>query len=297
MKIFLCAALVASLFVFNSCNVSTGTSNDLANGVSYTYSGVSIDRWRFTSGGVELPSNEVVYGQNFTFNLVGVNGFPEAGGKIKLQASLRILDKSGKVILENADLFKEDNDNGGLEAEKVKGELSLFVTIGSPLKVNEKYTAEFSIKSPDGKSEIKGSWKMQTVLPYGCRLTSNGIACEGVIFFTEPGKRILKDNILGTPEKLSCSFFNISGMNEENGMFFPDASIVVNDKEGKAVYNFPNLFEEYPDGVAKEDISSELPLSVSFGKEMVKGKQYTCIFTVVDRKSNGKVTSEMDFTW
>ena len=293
-KLILPAAALLLLFL-NSCSVANGAYADATNGVSYTYKGISVGSYSFTSNDKKLDKNEIPYENKISFNLKDLKGFKIKGGKFFVDCTFKMKDKDGKVMLENADMFKEINEQGGLS----EGEnLALAVTTGDPLKVNSTYTCEFTIKDKNNpSSEISGTYQIKTVLIKGCTYTENGISSDGPWFKTKPDDKILSDNNIGEPEKIYCFFRNTSGLIDMNGMVFPDASVVLKDGSGKVLSEFLDLFKDYPDGVSQKDMNEIFDLNFTVGTLLAKGKNYTLEFNLKDKKGTGSMGTTLSFTW
>ena len=152
-KIILITALL-SLIVLNSCDVAKGKFADVSKGYSYSYDGLTITSVEYYSGETPLSKNEIPYGGEIGVRLNGMNGFKVTNSKVMLLGTLKVKDKNGKVILENTDLFKENNDAGGLDLEKASGYIYLHISCASPLKLNESYTTEFSLKDKNSAAFI-----------------------------------------------------------------------------------------------------------------------------------------------
>lgn len=140
-------------FIFNACSFSVGTNKDLMsglklsnNGLSYTEGYLSIDNAKLSSN--EFPMDKVVY---LFFD--GVEGFTEAEGKVYPGASMVITDESGNKVLEVADLFEQYAESGVSVADTKQ--LSLKLTIGSPMEAGKKYLWKSKIWDKKGEAAIE----------------------------------------------------------------------------------------------------------------------------------------------
>jgi hypothetical protein len=288
---------IPALLLLYSCKPSSGDLKDEKLGINFNYKNVSIGDFGYKIGERKLSTDEVPYGSDVTFWITGLKGLEEKNGKIILKVSIKVKDKEGKVLLEDGDLFKSDNDDGGVEAARVRHELALYFSTGSPLRVNQQYTAEFSVKDNSGKSEISGTYKIKTVPVEGSTYTENGLSSDGPVFIASPKEEVLTDNKPRNPEKITCYFHNFSGLVSEEGTVWPDAWVSVKDESGKLVYEFKDLFADYPDGVTEESVKDNMSVSITFGSEMKKGTKYTCEFGVKDKRGTGSLLSTYTFKW
>jgi hypothetical protein len=89
----------------------------------------------FIMSGVPLGANFVHDGDELDFVLTGVTGFTVQEGHIKLGAGMTVKDKTGDVILEYTDVFKDDDTNDPKEAET----LHMTLNVDDPMTPGNTY--------------------------------------------------------------------------------------------------------------------------------------------------------------
>lgn len=155
--IFFIAMAAAGLFALNACNESFGGSagikKDLTTGLSSSYKNMEPQKVFLVMNGEELNHTDIPLGEKFYVINDNVKGLTEKDGKVSVGCSLQIIDKKGKVLLDETDLFRNadifDRDSATV--------LRCGVTTGNPMQWEENYDVhvKFWDKYGDGNIENK----------------------------------------------------------------------------------------------------------------------------------------------
>lgn len=127
-----------------------GINKDLTTGLSTTYKGLSPERSYLLMNDEELNHTDIPIGEKFLLINKGVKGFKEKNGRIAIGCSLSIKDKNGKIILNEADLFKGHDQYAPKDAEYLK----CTVNTGEPMQWEEKYDVEAVFWDKNGTGRI-----------------------------------------------------------------------------------------------------------------------------------------------
>ncbi len=145
------------IVILMACNgavgVSAGIKKDLNTGLSSSYKNMEPQKVYLSMNGEELGHTDIPIGETFFVINDNVKGMVKKDGKVAVGCALRITDKTGKILLNEADLFK-DHDIFHPDSAK---QLRCAVTTGNPMEWEEKYNVDvkFWDKNGDGSIENK----------------------------------------------------------------------------------------------------------------------------------------------
>ncbi|HWY34881.1 MAG TPA: hypothetical protein VNX68_09555, partial [Nitrosopumilaceae archaeon] len=240
------ALFFAILFpVLAGAAVREETYADTSQKITITSKKLTLERFGLYLGESKTKRNHVPYGAKVKLRLVGLAGMVTKDNKVNLKVTIKVTTPDGQIALENDDLFKTYRDEGGLPADAVKDGLTLSITCQTPIKINQKCTAVFSIKDEWGDGEMNGTFILQTVPIEGCTYRENGITSDGPVFKLQPQDQILTDNFIYENGKLYCLVTRVNGLTTVKGMVFPNLAIIVKDENGKIVEEYQNLLKTY----------------------------------------------------
>jgi len=122
--------------VLFSCNFSVGTNKDLATGLSYNYNGFAVDEVLFVGpDNTAMSSNEVELNTKVAIIVQGLTNYELKDDKAFPGLMIRLTDKTGDAILDEADLFANSEGYSIADASVLRGA----VTVGDPMKSGESY--------------------------------------------------------------------------------------------------------------------------------------------------------------
>jgi hypothetical protein len=288
---------ISLLFVY--CFFTAIALAQLPKGLAVNTSGVTVAEYMYTENMRTTKEPIVKYGNQLSIRMLKISGFKAVNGKVQLLVDLKIKSKKGEILLQNPDVFKSDNEKGGLAEDKITSSLDLLITFASPLKLNEEYIAEFSVKDKNGAGRITGAFPFSAQLPPFITYVENGMQSDGPVLYTTPGNKRVTTQKLDNPEKLFAVFNNVKGFKAENGKVFPDARVTVKDEAGRIILEFPDLFakENASGGVNEKEFNERLTLNFYFKEAPEPGQKYTCIFYVGDKKSKNSMTTSATLIW
>ena len=130
-----------------------GVKKDLNTGLSSSYKNMEPQKVYLLMNGEELGHTDIPIGETFYVINDNINGLVEKDGKVAVGCALKITDKTGKVLLEEADLFKGQDI---FEPDSAR-QLRCAVTTGKPMEWEEQYhvLVKFWDKNADGSIENK----------------------------------------------------------------------------------------------------------------------------------------------
>lgn len=146
------------LFIFFSCMLAcdaplAGIDKNLNTGMTTTYSGMKPTRSFLVMNDEELNHTDIPIGEQFMVVNEGITGLTVKGGKVAVGCALTIADSTGKLLMNEPDLFKGNNE---YPADSLRM-LRCTVSTGEPMKWEEKYlvTVVFTDKYGKGRLENK----------------------------------------------------------------------------------------------------------------------------------------------
>lgn len=130
------------------------------NNIELTSSGVKLDKaYLIFDNGERVPDDNFVdFKSPVKMQLLVDSGWVETNGKVHLGAAEKITTESGKIIVEEADLFQKYTD--GISAEDAR---SIFLSAILELKEGmppTSFTVSFRVWDKNGVGSIEGSYKL-----------------------------------------------------------------------------------------------------------------------------------------
>ncbi|MFT3826250.1 MAG: hypothetical protein QM731_20165 [Chitinophagaceae bacterium] len=145
--------LIVSLIFLASCQavLPYQVTKDIANGVTTTSEGLTVEKVLKVMNGEVVEHNEVVLGESFVVMNNNVGGLKERDGKVSVGCSLVITDEQGKELLNEPDLFKQ---NDVFDAATTK-QLKCTISTGNPMKWEHRYHAVVTFWDKYGRGKIE----------------------------------------------------------------------------------------------------------------------------------------------
>lgn len=148
------------IFYLAACKtqMSAGVSKDGKTGMVTSYQNMEPASTLLVMNNEILNHTDIPLGENFVLINDDVKGLVEKDGKVSAGCKLVITDKEGKTILDESDLFKNEDV---FQKEKAKC-LKCTISTGKPMNWDENYdvAVTFWDKYGDGKIENKFSIRM-----------------------------------------------------------------------------------------------------------------------------------------
>ena len=136
MRIIYSIFLMTCTIVLWSCNFSVGTKKDFGTGLSYTYNGFAVDEVLLVGpDNVAMSNNEVPLNTQLGIVVQGLTNYQLQDDKAFPGIELRVTDKAGTAVLDEADLFANSEGYSTADASVLRGT----VTVGEPMKSGETY--------------------------------------------------------------------------------------------------------------------------------------------------------------
>lgn len=150
---------IVFLFILNACNFSKGAHKDFSTGLSYSYSGLSVEKVYLTKNNRnKIEKAEAEKFSSLFIRAEGLGMFTEKDGKIRMGANLMIKDEKGMVVLSSEDLF-EGNDLFDANTDLV----TLDAYLGTNFKIGKQYSLTSKIwdkEDPDKRINIAFSFQI-----------------------------------------------------------------------------------------------------------------------------------------
>ena len=154
LRIFHPIFLVVLILLLASCeHKKVGVKKDLATGLVTSYKDMEPATARLVMNNEVLNHTDIPIGEKFIVINDDVSGLVSKNGKVKVGCYLKIADKSGKILLEEKDLFAGSDEFLPQEARM----LQCTVTTGEPMKWEENYDVFVSFWDKQGKGRVDNS--------------------------------------------------------------------------------------------------------------------------------------------
>ncbi len=128
--------------VLCACNFSAGTYKDLGTGLSYSYNGFAVDEVLLVGPDNEVMSNnEVDINTKVAIVVQGLQNYELADGMAHPGLMLKLTDTSGNPILDEEDLFADNEGYPAEDASVLRGS----VTVGNPMESGETYHLQIRV--------------------------------------------------------------------------------------------------------------------------------------------------------
>lgn len=119
-------------------STSTGIKKDFLTGLTVKEDGLRVDEVYLTLDGEKSTVSEFELGSQGVINFKGVDYWKVVDGKVFPGAAILVVDENNTTVMEEKDLFEQYKD-AGVTLEQAK-DITLSLTIGSPLKSGQNYT-------------------------------------------------------------------------------------------------------------------------------------------------------------
>lgn len=130
------ATLTLCAILLCACNISVGTNQDLATGLSYSYNGFAVEEVLLVGqDNVPMDDNEVQLDTKVAIVVQGLTNYVLRDDKAFPGLMISLTDEAGNTILEEADLFADNDGYSAEDASVLRGT----VTVGQPMKSGETY--------------------------------------------------------------------------------------------------------------------------------------------------------------
>ncbi|CAN5774658.1 hypothetical protein BH10BAC3_BH10BAC3_05170 [soil metagenome] len=158
--ILICVTAFTVAIFLGSCNVavSVGVKKDFNTGLSASYTNMEPEKVFLVMNDEVLNHTDIPLGESFLLVDDGIKGMQVKNGKVTVGCALQITDSSGKVLLDEKDLFIGHDSFEEKDAKMLK----CTVNTGAPMQWDEKYNVlvVFWDKNGTGKIENKVTIRM-----------------------------------------------------------------------------------------------------------------------------------------
>ena len=142
--------LLCLLVIFGCKHKLAGVKKDLTTGLVTSYKEIEPAKAILVMNDEVINHTDIPIGEKFIVINDGVEGLVVKNDKVKVGCYLRIADKSGKILLEEKDLFAGNDEFLPKDARMLK----CTVTTGEPMKWEEHYDVLVSFWDKHGKGRI-----------------------------------------------------------------------------------------------------------------------------------------------
>jgi hypothetical protein len=160
-KFALPVSIVGLLIFLSSCSgrIAVGVKKDFSTGLVADYKNMEPEKVMLIMNNEVLNHTDIPVGEKFILANDFIKGITVENGKVAVGCSLQITDTSGKIILDEKDLFK----NGGVYNEKEAQLLKCTVSTGAPMKAEEYYDVAVKFWDKKGNGFINNKVRIHMI--------------------------------------------------------------------------------------------------------------------------------------
>jgi hypothetical protein len=137
----------------------TGVDKNMNTVMMTTYSGLKPTRSFLVMNDEELNHTDIPIGEQFMVVNEGITGLTVKEGKVSVGCALTITDSKGKLLMNEPDLFKGNNE---YPADSLRM-LRCMVTTGEPMKWEEKYDVKVVFTDRFGKGRLENKVTIRAI--------------------------------------------------------------------------------------------------------------------------------------
>lgn len=255
---------------------------------------LKLDKIFFAVNDEVVEGDKLPYGCSIEFNAEGLTGFKEESGSVFLDASIVVLETSGKELVRLDNLFSEGQSEEGLNPNDIKESLRLFLRCQTPLQLNKKYTIRFIVKDKKSSASmvVEKAFTM-TIVP-GAVYKESGLTSDGIFFYIKGQDKAISKNEINVKDELVWYCTGIKGFQEKDSTVLIDASIKWYDEKGKLLNEYADLFEG--EEVKASDAKELLTLYFTPPESTEPGTKFKVVYTIKDKRNSKSLSSSFLFT-
>ncbi len=154
-------ALVTLIILLNACKapVTAGIKKDFNTGLTSSYTGIEPAKVFLVMNNEVLNHTDIPLGESFLLVNDNIKGLQAKNGKINVGCSLKINDQSGKVVLDEKDLFAGHDEFTEKDAQLLK----CTVSTGKPMQWDEKYDVSVVFWDKNAKGKIENNFTIRCI--------------------------------------------------------------------------------------------------------------------------------------
>lgn len=127
----------------------------------------------------------------------------------------------------------------------------------------------------------------------GLQVNNDGLSYEEVYLSVD--EEVTNENVFDFGKEVYMNFTGIEYFEEDdNGMVYPGAMMVVADKSGKELMEEDDLFAQYDETGVETSLAKDLFVSLMIGTPLEEGEQYTWYVKIWDKLGGGEIEATMD---
>ena len=142
--------LLMIMIIYGCDHKVAGIKKDMTTGIVTSYKYIEPAKVLLVMNDEVINHTDIPIGEKFIVINDGVSGLVTKNGKVKVGCYLKIADQAGNILLEEKDLFTNNDEFIPKDARMLK----CTVTTGEPMKWEENYIVSVSFWDKQGKGRI-----------------------------------------------------------------------------------------------------------------------------------------------
>lgn len=247
---------------FASCEIKDSYSKNPKTGMELKGDGLECPDVYLSMNDKKIERNTFVFGEMVRFNFNNIRGFKKnKSGAVYPKAELIVLDENKKKVMYDKDLFAH------LKKGTKTTPLLLFTDFlpSLPHLNGEKYKIFINISDKKGKGTYSMSMPFTIIPNKNLKIESDGIDYSSVYLWDKGASQIITSKTISRKTKSILIIENLSGFQEDNGLYYPIISIECTDAKGNFIILEEDLIGEERSklGITLDKLK-QLPIYLTF---------------------------------
>lgn len=159
-KLLKTISFLLMIITIGSCDHKVvGVKKDLTTGLVTSYKEMEPAKVFLVMNDEVLNHTDIPIGEKFIVINDGVSGLITKNDKVKVGCYLKVTDQAGNILLEEKDLFANNDEFLSKDARMLK----CTVTTGEPMKWEERYNVSVSFWDKQGKGRIDNTVTIKAI--------------------------------------------------------------------------------------------------------------------------------------
>jgi len=289
MKNILKQSKITLLFILatiSSCEYHQSTKKDLTTGAVIKENNLKCTEVTIEQNNKIVKTNTFTYGDEIVIIFDEVTGLKKQSNNFVYPAmSLSVVKNDKEVVISESNLLKDLNG-----------------TDLTPLQLSASFKATFDFETPGTYKivikiwDLKGDGTITYEYPFKLKAAddeafiiqkSEGVSYKNIYLINKSNNKIV-GKVLDAKNTYSLIFEGLKGLNN-SGKVYPDFSVKIADNNGKLVYNYTHLLQQYETvGIDAKLVEKSLFSNISF-KDISIANPYHLTALVKDLKTHNYI--------
>ncbi len=255
---------IALITCLSSCEFHQSINKDLVTGATSRGDGISSEV-AIQINGVKENRNTFVHSEIIEFIFTDIEGLKRVEDLVFPGLSMHIIKNDVDTVLSEQDLFASLEEGTDLDPLELQARFRAVL----PYQNQERYRA--FVKLWDKKSEATFAYEVpfEIIANDVLKIESQDISFSNIYLWNNTDKTTFSKSEINREDELMLLLEAIEGLSETDGMVYPQLSFDLIDDNGNEVLSNKNLLSDYASGIKKEDLATQIPITISFSDGII----------------------------